>query len=111
MAKLPELKTDARTFRRALDGGEFVPHFQPIVVLATGKIRGFEVLARWQHPGVGLISDAFIPIAERDGWITEVTRQILQGHTQPSTELASSATATSSCPPTATVSGRTESCW
>lgn len=80
MATLPELKTDARTFRRALDGGEFVPHFQPIVALATGKIRGFEVLARWQHPRVGLISpDTFIPVAEREGWITEVTRQILQG--------------------------------
>jgi len=80
MAKLPELRVDPGTFRRALDGGEFIPHFQPIVVLATGKLRGFEVLARWQHPGVGLISpDTFIPIAERDGWIDEVTRQILQG--------------------------------
>ena len=80
MAKLPELRVDARTLRRALDGGEFIPHFQPIVVLATGKVRGFEVLARWEHPGVGLISpDRFIPVAERDGWIDEVTRQILQG--------------------------------
>ena len=80
MATLPELRADARTFRRALDGGEFVPHFQPIVVLATGKLRGFEVLARWQYPDVGLISpDTFIPIAERDGWIDEATRQILQG--------------------------------
>lgn len=80
MAKLPEWRADARTFRRALDRGEFIPSFQPIVVLATGKIRGFEVLARWQHPGVGLISpDTFIPVAERDGWIDEVTRQIMQG--------------------------------
>jgi sensor c-di-GMP phosphodiesterase-like protein len=37
MAKLPKLKVDPRTLRRALDGREFIPHFQPIVVLATGK--------------------------------------------------------------------------
>lgn len=79
MGKLPELRADTWDYRRALDGGEFIPHFQPVVALATGKIHGFEVLARWEHPDIGLVPpDAFIPIAERDGWIGEVTRQILQ---------------------------------
>ena len=65
--------------RRALDNVEFVPHFQPIVVLATGKLYGFEVLARWQHPDFGMVSpDVFIPEAESHGLIGEVSSQILQ---------------------------------
>ncbi len=65
--------------RRALQCGEFFPHFQPLVVLATGKLHGFEVLARWEHPDFGMVSpDEFIPIAERDAWIGEISRQVLQ---------------------------------
>lgn len=49
------------------------------MALASGKIHGFEVLARWEQPGFGLVPpETFIPIAERDGWIGELTNQILQ---------------------------------
>ncbi len=64
--------------RRALAAGQFAPYFQPKVVLRTGKLAGFEVLTRWLHPDHGVISpNVFIPIAEKDGWIGEVTEQIL----------------------------------
>src|ERR1019366_8401524 len=72
-------QSDPWNIRRALRCGEFFPHFQPLVVLATGKLHGFEVLARCEHPDFGMVSpDEFIPMAERDGWIGEVSGQVLQ---------------------------------
>ena len=72
-------KLDQRNLRRALENGEFFPYFQPLVVLATGKLHGFEVLARWQHPDLGMISpDIFIPMAESNGLIGELSSQVLQ---------------------------------
>lgn len=59
--------------RRALDKGQIKPYYQPIVALKTGKIIGFEALARWVHPERGLVSPAdFIPLAEETGLIVHV---------------------------------------
>jgi EAL domain-containing protein (putative c-di-GMP-specific phosphodiesterase class I) len=56
--------------QRALVPGEFVLHYQPIVDLATGELRGVEALTRWLHPTRGLIMPAgFIPVAEETGMI------------------------------------------
>ena len=64
---------------RSLYCGEFFPHFQPVVNLRTGELRGFELLARWNHPDLGTIPpDEFVPIAERDGWIDRLTTEILR---------------------------------
>ncbi|HEX4322044.1 MAG TPA: EAL domain-containing protein [Acidobacteriaceae bacterium] len=64
---------------RALGQGEFVPYFQPLVVLQTGQLAGFEVLARWKHPELGIIPpEKFIPLAEKDGWIGDLTQEILR---------------------------------
>jgi PAS domain S-box-containing protein len=72
------MKIDISTARQALEAGEFFPYFQPLVTLGTGQLAGFEVLARWNHPEVGMIApDRFIPPAERDGWIGALTEQIL----------------------------------
>ena len=55
---------------RAVENGEIVPHFQPIVDLASGRIRGAEVLARWNHPSLGWIPPTdFVPLAEDMGLI------------------------------------------
>jgi diguanylate cyclase (GGDEF)-like protein len=65
--------------KRAIRGGGIAPYFQPLVELATGRICGFEVLSRWQHPARGLIPPGeFIHIAEEAGLINELTMGVLQ---------------------------------
>lgn len=65
--------------RGGVAAGEFEPHFQPIVTLVTGEIVGYEVLARWQRAdGQQILPDAFIPIADECGLISELTLSILE---------------------------------
>jgi PAS domain S-box-containing protein len=65
--------------QRALENGTIVPCFQPIIELRTNQLVGFETLARWQHPELGLIlPENFISLAEDNGLIGELTHQILR---------------------------------
>ncbi|OLP18410.1 GGDEF domain-containing response regulator [Leptolyngbya sp. 'hensonii'] len=65
--------------RRAVEQQEFILHYQPIVAVNTGRIVGFEALARWQHPQWGLITpNQFIPIAEETGIIAAIGHQIIR---------------------------------
>jgi diguanylate cyclase (GGDEF)-like protein len=51
--------------QEAVDRGELVLHYQPIVDLREGKVSSFESLMRWKHPSRGMIAPSeFIPIAE-----------------------------------------------
>lgn len=78
MDLIPGLNFDPPNILRALQCGQFIPYFQPVSVIATGQLHGFEVLARWDHPELGLISPAtFIPVAEKDGWLGEIMGQVL----------------------------------
>jgi PAS domain S-box-containing protein len=73
------MKTDLIDIRRALENGEIVPWFQPLVELHTGRLAGFEVLVRWQHPQLGAILPSnFISIAEENGLIGLLTQQVLR---------------------------------
>ena len=72
------VKTCATDLRKALDAGEIVPYFQPLIELRTGRLTGFEVLARWLHPVRGPIPpNDFIPLAEQAGLIGCLTRNLL----------------------------------
>ena len=59
--------------RRAIDNGEFELHYQPKVLLATGRVAGVEALLRWRRPDQGMVSPAeFIPALEESGLIVRV---------------------------------------
>jgi sensor c-di-GMP phosphodiesterase-like protein len=64
---------------RAMRAGEFVPYFQPIVDIRSGRLRGAEVLIRWRKPDGSVVPPAmFIPLAESSGLIIEMTRQLMR---------------------------------
>jgi diguanylate cyclase (GGDEF)-like protein/PAS domain S-box-containing protein len=48
-----------REVRQGLEAAEFIPHYQPKVSLASGEIVGFEALARWRHPTLGLLTPGY----------------------------------------------------
>ncbi|RNJ61539.1 MAG: EAL domain-containing protein [Porphyrobacter sp. IPPAS B-1204] len=65
--------------RRGLARGEFVPFYEQQVDLDTGALVGFEMLARWRSPKLGLISpDIFVPIAEEIGLINELSERLME---------------------------------
>jgi diguanylate cyclase (GGDEF)-like protein len=65
--------------KRAIERNQIDVHYQPIVSLATGKIAGFEALARWQHNGRGAISPTeFIPVAEESGLIVPLSSRVFR---------------------------------
>ncbi|MCV0426695.1 MAG: EAL domain-containing protein [Roseibium sp.] len=64
--------------RRAIDDHQVNAHYQPILDMDTGKIAGFEALARWTDSDFGMVPPTqFIPIAEDCGIISELTRHLL----------------------------------
>ncbi|CUH77577.1 Cyclic di-GMP phosphodiesterase Gmr [Tritonibacter multivorans] len=64
--------------QQGLERAEFVPFFQPIVDAQTGKIRGIEVLSRWQHPVRGLVGpDHFLALAKELKLMRFIDRTIL----------------------------------
>ena len=65
--------------RGGLSRGEFVPFYEQQIDLDTGDLVGFEMLARWRSPQLGLISpDIFVPIAEEIGLINELSEQLME---------------------------------
>ncbi|MHA6719553.1 putative bifunctional diguanylate cyclase/phosphodiesterase [Sphingomonas sp. RS6] len=65
--------------RLAIPREEIVPYFEQQVDLATGRLEGFEVLARWDHPTRGMVSpELFIPIAEDTGMIADLSLSVMR---------------------------------
>jgi diguanylate cyclase (GGDEF)-like protein/PAS domain S-box-containing protein len=52
-------------------------HYQPVVDLLTGRISGFEALARWPAGWPEVKPVEFIPVAEETGMISQLGRHVL----------------------------------
>lgn len=64
--------------RHALEGEQFVLHYQIRMDLETGLASGAEALVRWQHPELGLLPPGqFIDLAEETGLIEPMTEWVL----------------------------------
>ncbi len=74
-----ELLFLANDLPRAIEDNEILPYFQPKVSCKTGKIRGVEALARWNHKEKGIIAPfKFIPRAEENGNIIDIDLAIAE---------------------------------
>ena len=72
----------ARDLPAALDRSEFRVVYQPIVGVQERRIVGLEALVRWDHPVLGTVPpDEFISLAEDDGLIVALQRQVLERST------------------------------
>jgi diguanylate cyclase (GGDEF)-like protein len=65
--------------RKAVERGELVTHYQPVVDMETGEMRGAEALLRWNRPGHALVGPLdFIPLAEESGLIQQIGAWVLR---------------------------------
>jgi diguanylate cyclase (GGDEF)-like protein len=66
-------------FPRALRAGQVIGHFQPEVELSTGQVVAAELLARWEHPELGILQPAsFIALADQLGLMRELSLLMLR---------------------------------
>lgn len=76
VASCPHFITDG--VQDALENGQIRPWFQPQISTNTGQITGFEALARWAHPELGLLAPAdFLPGLEQAGKIERLGEVML----------------------------------
>ena len=64
--------------RAAIADDQLILHYQPKIDVESDRVLGVEALVRWNHPTRGLLPPGdFVPLAERTGAITELTRWVL----------------------------------
>lgn len=71
--------TREQQLNRAVRRDELCLAYQPVVDLASGRIVGAEALTRWtDEEGLAVAPDVFIPLAEKEGFVGEITRLVLR---------------------------------
>jgi sensor c-di-GMP phosphodiesterase-like protein len=69
----------ALELQNAIEAGQVIPYYQPIVDICTGRLTGAEVLVRWRKPdGTLVLPGSFIPLAESSDLIGCLTRRLMQ---------------------------------
>ncbi len=64
---------------QAIAGGQFTLHYQPVIEMATRRVKGAEALARWSHPHRGtLLPDAFLEQVVNDGLMQALMDVVVQ---------------------------------
>ena len=77
-----------RALEEAVENGEFVLHYQPILDLESGEVEAFEALVRWNHPDLGVVPPIdFIPLAEKSGAIVTLGTWVLKEATATAMQL------------------------
>jgi diguanylate cyclase (GGDEF)-like protein/PAS domain S-box-containing protein len=65
--------------RRALVEDELMLHFQPKVLLPSGRVIGLEGLLRWRHPRLGVLAPGrFLPVAQEAGLMGPLTELVIR---------------------------------
>ncbi len=79
LAQLRETKKLSDDIQRGLECEEFIPYYQPLVDANSFETKGFEVLARWQHPTEGLLSpSAFLATASEIQLESHIDRMVFK---------------------------------
>lgn len=77
--KLVEEKRIEDEMYDALTDRQFKVYYQPKINLKTGELSGAEALVRWEHPVLGVLRPSeFIPIFEKNGFITKLDRYVFE---------------------------------
>lgn len=82
----PEMSVNAmerldleNSIRKAVDNGELVIHYLPIVDIHKNELAGVEALLRWQHPEKGIINPHdFIHVAEECGLMVPIGEWMIE---------------------------------
>jgi EAL domain-containing protein (putative c-di-GMP-specific phosphodiesterase class I) len=76
--RIQHMRGQVDRIRAALASGSFVPVFQPVAEVGTGKIVAVETLARLREPTGHLTTpDNFLDAAERFGFVTQIDRVVI----------------------------------
>ncbi len=74
-----KLELNKEILEQAIADGQFVPWFQPKVLLSNGQWVSCEALARWQHPEHGMVFPGqFIGEIENFGLMDQMTESLLR---------------------------------
>jgi diguanylate cyclase (GGDEF)-like protein len=78
--RIGHLREQSNRIRAALSEGRFVPVFQPVVEIRTGRVVSVETLARMRETDGRLVApDEFLDAAERFGFVTAIDRLLIAG--------------------------------
>lgn len=79
MRRVAQVRTKLREeVSDALENGQIIPWYQPQISTDTGRVSGFESLARWHHPERGMIAPAdFLPAIEQAGLLERLAEVMI----------------------------------